>query len=124
MHTVSSGCSFFLRAVVILGWRGSESTCQDFSPSARCSRSRVANGWYKKPRSGADPHLSVSSPGSKPPWGLSAGGLSPWHLSCGRNQGSPLRFCQELYSITSVPEASLIFILLFELTILWKTLQS
>lgn len=64
------------------------------------------------------------SPGSKPPRGLAAGGLSPSHLSCSGKQGSPLRLCQELYSIVSVPEASLIFILLFESTVLWKMLQS
>lgn len=58
LHAVGSGGGFFPGAVVVHCWCGSESAIRDFSPSARCWRSRVANvshlvreteKWWKLP---------------------------------------------------------------------------
>lgn len=106
LHAVGSGCGFFPGAVVERCRPGSERAVGDFSPSARHWRSRVANvsrlvreteKWWKLP-------LFCFLPRWLP-------------LSFSRNWCSPLRLCQELHDVASVPETSVISILSLDLIV-------
>lgn len=106
LHAVGSGCGFFPGADVERCWPGSERAVGGFSPSARHWRSRVANvsrlvreteKWWKWP-------LFCFLPRWLP-------------LSFSQKWCSPLRLCQELYGVASVPETSVISILSLDLIV-------